>query len=94
MKIQLRPLGDAPAAGNVKKVMKSQSGRRRKTSTSLPLEGGGKRVGVKELRDVASALRKGSTDTEVFMSIEGVLETIRVLFSPLTLTLSPKGRGE
>jgi hypothetical protein len=51
-------------------------------------------VGVKELRDVASVLRKGSTDTEVFMSIEGVLETIRVLFSPLTLTLSPQGRGE
>jgi len=23
-----------------------------------------------------------------------MLETIRVLFSPLTLTLSPKGRGE
>ena len=51
-------------------------------------------MGVKELRDVASVLRKGSTDTGVFMSIEGVLETIRVLFSPLTLTLSPKGRGE
>ena len=51
-------------------------------------------MGVKELRDVARALRKGSTDTEVFMSIEGMLETIRVLFSPLTLTLSPKGRGE
>ena len=33
-------------------------------------------------------------DNEVFSNIEGVLETIRVLFSPLTLTLSPKGRGE
>ena len=34
--------------GNLKKFMKNQSGRQRKTSTSLPLEGGGKRVGVKE----------------------------------------------
>jgi len=33
-------------------------------------------VGVKELRDVARALRKSSTNTEVFMSIEGFLETI------------------
>ena len=44
--------------------MKKQSGRQGKTSTSRPLEGGGKRAGVKELRDVARALRKGSTDTE------------------------------
>jgi hypothetical protein len=28
--------------GNVKKVMKNQSGKQRKTSTSLTLEGGGK----------------------------------------------------
>jgi hypothetical protein len=58
--------------GNFKKVMKNQSGRQRKTSISLPLEGGGKRVGVKELRDVARALRKGSTDTEVFSNIESI----------------------
>jgi very-short-patch-repair endonuclease len=36
-------------------------------SSILPLEGGGKRVGVKELRDVARALRKRSTDTEVYL---------------------------
>ena len=53
--------------GNVQKVMKKQSGRQGKTSTSRPLEGGGKRVGVKELRDVARALRNGSTDTEVYL---------------------------
>jgi very-short-patch-repair endonuclease len=47
--------------------MKNHSGRQRKTSKSLPLEGGGKRVGVKELRDVARALRKLSTDTEVYL---------------------------
>jgi hypothetical protein len=52
--------------------MKNQSGRQRKTSTSLPLEGGGKRVGVKELRDVARAIRKGSPETEVFSNIEGI----------------------
>jgi hypothetical protein len=52
--------------------MKNHSGRQRKTSTSLPLEGGGKRVGMKELRDVARALRKGSTDTEGLSNIEGV----------------------
>jgi hypothetical protein len=63
--------------GNVKKVMKNQSGRERKTSRSLPLEGGGKRVGVKEARDIARALRKASTDTDVFSGIEAVLETIR-----------------
>jgi hypothetical protein len=51
-----------------KKVMKNHSRTQRKTSKSLPLEGGGKRVGVKELRNVSKA--------------------------PLTLTLSPKGRGE
>jgi hypothetical protein len=58
--------------GNVKKDMKNQSGRQRKTSTSLPLEGGGKRVGVKELRDVARAIRKSSLETEVFSKIEGI----------------------
>jgi hypothetical protein len=36
--------------------MKNQSGRQ-------------KRVGVKELRNVTRALRKGSTDTEVFSNI-------------------------
>jgi len=48
--------------------MKNHSEEYGKTRETLPLEGGGKRVGVKELRDVARA--------------------------PLTLTLSPKGRGE
>jgi hypothetical protein len=71
--------------------MKSQSGRRRKTSISLPLEGGGKRVGVKELRDVARALRKSSTNTEVFMIIEG-LETIRDAF--VTPYPDPLPQGE
>jgi len=41
--------------GNVKKGMKNHSGRQRETSKSLPLEGGGKRVGVKEMRDVSRA---------------------------------------
>jgi hypothetical protein len=35
--------------------MKNKSRKQRKTSISLPLEGGGKRVGVKELRDLARA---------------------------------------
>jgi len=47
--------------------MKNKSGKRRKTSASLPLEGGKKKVGVKELRDLARALRKGSTDTEAYL---------------------------
>ena len=34
----------------VKKVMKNQSANQRKTKISLPLEGGGNKVGVKELR--------------------------------------------
>jgi hypothetical protein len=72
--------------------MKRQSGRRRKTSTSLPLEGGGKRVGVKELRDVARAFRKSSTNTEVFMSVEGFLETIRDAF--VTPHPDPLPQGE
>ena len=54
--------------GNFKKVMKNHPEKYGKTKETLPLEGGGKRVGVKELRDVARA--------------------------PLTLTLSPKGRGQ
>jgi len=32
----------------VKKVMKNSAKKQRKTSASLPLEGGGRRVGVKE----------------------------------------------
>ena len=47
--------------------MKNGLGKQRKTSTSLPIKGGGKRVGVKELRDVARALRKDPTDTEVYL---------------------------
>jgi hypothetical protein len=50
---------------------------------------------VKELRDVARALRKGSTDTEVFMSIEGVLETIRdALVTPHPDPLPQGERGD
>ena len=36
--------------GIAKSFMKNQSGRQGKTNKSLLLEGGGKRVGVKELR--------------------------------------------
>jgi hypothetical protein len=72
--------------------MKGQSGRRRKTSTSLPLEGGGKRVGVKELRDLARALRKSSTNTDVFISIEGFGETIGDAF--VTPHPDPLPQGE
>jgi hypothetical protein len=75
-----------------KKVMKSQSGRPRKTSTLLPLEGGRERVGVKELRDVARALRKSSTNTQVFMSVEGLLDTIRDAF--VTSHPDPLPQGE
>ncbi len=44
--------------------MKNRSGAYRKTRETLPLEGGGKRVGVKDLTGVARRLRKHSTDTE------------------------------
>ena len=47
--------------------MKNTVKKQGKTSTSLPLEGGGRRVGVKELRDTARALRKRSTDTEAYL---------------------------
>jgi hypothetical protein len=50
--------------GNVKKAMKNHSEEYGKTRETLPLEGGGKRVGVKELRGTAKRLRKHSTDTE------------------------------
>jgi very-short-patch-repair endonuclease len=44
--------------------MKNRSGTYRKGREILPLEGGGKRVGVKGLTGVARRLRKYSTDTE------------------------------
>jgi len=45
--------------------MKSRSGTNRKKKETLPLEGGGKRVGVKEgLTSIARRLRKNSTDAE------------------------------
>ena len=44
--------------------MKNRSGTYGKTRNTLPLEGGGKRVGVKGLTDAARRLRKHSTDTE------------------------------
>jgi 2-oxoglutarate ferredoxin oxidoreductase subunit delta len=40
----------AKRKGNDETVAKNQSGRQKKTSASLPLEGGGERVGVKKLR--------------------------------------------
>ena len=44
--------------------MKNGSGTNAKARRTLPLEGGGKRVGVKDLTGVARKLRKCSTDTE------------------------------
>ncbi len=44
--------------------MKNPSEEYGKTRETLPLEGGGKRVGVKRLTGVARRLRKYSTDTE------------------------------
>jgi len=56
----------------VKKIMKNQPANQRKTNTSLPLEGGGNRVGVKELRAGVRALRKVFRDSEIFRNIEGI----------------------
>jgi very-short-patch-repair endonuclease len=47
-----------------KSSLKKRSGTPGKTTTTLPLEGGGRRVGVKGLTRVARRLRKHSTDTE------------------------------
>jgi very-short-patch-repair endonuclease len=47
--------------------MKSRSEAFGKTRRTLPLEGGGKRVGVKGLTGVARKLRKYSTDTEGYL---------------------------
>jgi very-short-patch-repair endonuclease len=44
--------------------MKNRSGTYRKGRGTLPLEGGGKRVGVKGLTGIARRLRKNSTNTE------------------------------
>jgi len=68
--------------------MKNRSRTYGKIRETLPLEGGGKGVGVKGLTDIASRLRKHSTDTErhLWRHLRDRL--------PLTLTLSPKGRGE
>ena len=44
--------------------MKNRFETLRKIKKTLPLEGGGKRVGVKGLKGVARKLRKQSTDTE------------------------------
>jgi very-short-patch-repair endonuclease len=51
----------------VKKNMKNHSGTYRKREEILPLEGGGKRVGVKGLTGIARRLRKYSTDTESYL---------------------------
>ena len=47
--------------------MKNSVRKQGRTSTSLPLEGGGRRVGVKELRHTARGLRKRSTYTEAYL---------------------------
>lgn len=44
--------------------MKKRSGTYRKVRRTLPLEGGGRRVGVRGLAGVAGRLRKYPTDTE------------------------------
>ncbi len=48
----------------VKSFMKHHSGTYGKIRETLPLEGGGERVGVKRLTGVARRLRKHPTDTE------------------------------
>ena len=48
----------------VKSFVKNPSGTNGQTRKTLPLEGGGKRVGVKGLTGIARRLRKQSTDTE------------------------------
>ena len=52
------------AADIVKRFMKNPSGEYGKTRETLPLEGGGKRVGVKGLTGIGRRLRKDSTDAE------------------------------
>ena len=47
--------------------MKNFSGTYQKERETLPLEGGGKRVGVKGLTGIARRLRKHSTDTELYL---------------------------
>jgi hypothetical protein len=47
-----------------KSSMKNRSGPPGNTRKTLPLEGGGRRVGVRGLTGVARRLRKHSTDTE------------------------------
>ena len=44
--------------------LKKRFGTYGKEKEALPLEGGGKRVGVKGVRSIAKGLRKQSTDTE------------------------------
>jgi very-short-patch-repair endonuclease len=48
----------------VKTCMKNRSGTYGQRNDTLPLEGGGKRVGVKGLTGIARGLRKRSTDAE------------------------------
>jgi hypothetical protein len=47
--------------------MQNRSGPYVKTRETLPLEGGGKRVGVKGLTGIARSLRKHSTETERYL---------------------------
>jgi hypothetical protein len=80
--------------------MKNRFGICGKISEPLPLEGGGKRVGVKGLTGIARRLKKRSTDKEGHLwrhlrnrRIVG-FNFRRQQLLPLTLTLSPKERGE
>jgi hypothetical protein len=81
------------AKGTVKSFMNNSSGIYRKGTGILPLEGGGKRVGVKGLTGIARRLRKHSTDTEEHLwrylrnrQIEG-FKFRRQQLLPLTFTL-------
>ena len=80
--------------------MKNRSEEYGRKIENLPSEGGGKRVGVKGLTGIAKRLRKHSTDTErhLWRHLRGRrmkgFKSRRQQLLPLTLTLSPKGRGE
>jgi hypothetical protein len=80
--------------------MKNPSRKYGKKRETLPLEGGGKRVGVNGLTCIARRLKKHSTDTEGYLrrylrnrQIEE-FKFRRQQLLPLTLTLSRKGRGK
>jgi very-short-patch-repair endonuclease len=51
-------------ASNCESVMKNRSGKSEEPKKTLPLEGGGQRVGVKRLSGTARGLRRRATDAE------------------------------